>query len=115
MHMFMFCWRIAAGNVIHIFLIKDVFLPLIPPVIDQDGTFFDPSHLINGLRSTHTEGRSSAPPPPPPPQFNISVFCHMQSNRVVDGTDNCTTAEGPAADDKIPVPSATGYYVPGPS
>ena len=79
-------------------------------IFSSSRTYFSPSShllLIRMVRfltrpiwlmdwDPHTEGRSSAPPPPPPPpQFNISVFCHMQSNRVVDG---------PAADDKIPDP-----------
>ena len=41
--------------------------------------------MING----HTEGTGSSAPPP---QFNICVFFHMQSNRVVDGTDDCEIA-----------------------
>ena len=30
------CQRIATGNIINIFLIKDIFLPSHPTVIDQD-------------------------------------------------------------------------------
>ena len=41
-----FCsWRIAAGNVNNIFLIKDVFLPSHPTIIDQDYTFYDKSNI----------------------------------------------------------------------
>lgn len=39
---------------------------------------------------THRGPHSSAPPPPP--QFKISLLFHMQSNRVVDGTDDCEMA-----------------------
>ena len=45
------CWRITAGNVIHTFSIKDVFLPPYPPVIDQDYALYDSSHLIHRLRA----------------------------------------------------------------
>ena len=79
------CWRITVGNVINIFLIKDIFLPSHPTVIDQD-TFYDLSHLIHGLRSVHTQRDTAASPPPP--QSKIGLYFHMQSNRVADGTDD---------------------------
>ena len=67
--------------------LRTYFSPLIPLVTDQDDTIYDPSCLILGLRATHTEGCASTPHPHP--QFNISLFFHMQSNRVVDWTDDC--------------------------
>lgn len=83
------CWGTAAGNIIRIFLIKKVFSPLwshrywsgwytLWPVLPESQA------EIRG----HTKRRGNAPPPPP--QLQISVF--MQSNRVVDGKDDCGMA-----------------------
>ena len=66
--------------------IKMYFSPLIPLVIDQNETFYERSLLINRLRCTHTQRATSSSAPP---QLNIRVFLHMQSNRCVDGTDDC--------------------------
>ena len=71
------CWRITAGNVINIFLIEDVFLPSHPTAIDPDDTFSEPSYLIHGLRSVHTQRDIAASPPCP--QSNIGLHFHMQS------------------------------------
>lgn len=75
---------IDAGDVINICLFKDVFPPLSPPVIDQNDLFYDPSLLIHGLRSAHTDRSSGTPT-----QIKIIGFFQMQSNRVVDVPDDC--------------------------
>ena len=51
---------------------------------------------------SHKEEHSSASPPP---RLNISLFSHMQSNRV-----ETAKAEGPAAEDHIPVPQWAECY-----
>ena len=100
------CWRITAGNVINIFLIKDIFLPSHPTIIDQDDTFNDPSRLIHGLRPVHTQRNTAASPPPP--QYKIGLYFHMHSNRVVDGTDDCEPAGQSVQQPRITHPSTPG-------
>ena len=40
--------------------LRTYFSPLVLPVIDQGDTFYDPSHLIHGLRISHTHWAAAA-------------------------------------------------------
>lgn len=57
---------------------------------------YGPFPVLGAKTSVHTHS----------PQLYISVFFHMQSDRVVGVTGDCETvgAGGPTADDHIPVP-----------
>lgn len=89
--------QVAASNVI--FLIRDVFYPSTShPLLIRIMIFM--------TFSAGTHSSSPPPPPLPPPQLSIPEFAHMQSNRVVDGTEDWEMVEiaGPVAKDHILVP-----------
>ena len=65
--------------------IKMYFSPLTPTLLIRIKLFMN-DHSWSTDWDAHTQrGTSSSAPP----QLNIRVFLHMQSNRFVDGTDDC--------------------------
>ena len=82
------CWRITSGHVINIVLIKEVQYFTFSSHRYWSGWSIPPDPQTEIHTHTHTQIGMCSHAPPPPSQF-ISFFFHIQSNRLVDGTDDC--------------------------